>query len=240
LRAYVPVFEQGTWHFVTLSFEGTLPFSDNVYEIADYWDACGEALREAVDRKLIRGAYWVDEIKVLSFLPTTVIPHVHAVVEADCIDRAAFKLIEGVVRKKLKTVGKKKCKPTLQPNIEVKCIATEKSLYNRVRYLYKPIELKQPYQQAWELVEAESRGLAIRLNSEVRSFVEGHFLICSDRRRMHVKGNLSPNCKRADFLGVVKDDRRLYTGQIRDLARQTSQYEWADDEAASNQEEVDC
>ena len=79
VRTYVPAFDQGTWHFLTLSFTGQLPFdSANIGSTIDCWDANKSALEALHADKHVAGVHWTEELAVLSFLPLRVMPHAHA------------------------------------------------------------------------------------------------------------------------------------------------------------------
>ena len=70
---YVPGFYQGTWHFLTGSFEGDLGFTcSDGYDWLHYWDAYKHGLSALVEEGLIDGAYWTEELAVNSLLPTRV------------------------------------------------------------------------------------------------------------------------------------------------------------------------
>ena len=87
----MPSFSRGHFYFVTLSFAGGLPFAGaGAFDCLNYWNACKAALGSLIEQELIRGAFWVEEIKLLSLLPLRVMPHVHALVDADSFDRPAL------------------------------------------------------------------------------------------------------------------------------------------------------
>lgn len=207
LESYLSAFQKGRFFHVTLSFSGFLNLNQqNHQQIRLYWDACSAALREGVDQGFIRGAYWVEELKVLSFLPMIVLPHLHAIVDADGFSEATVKQLERVVSKSLRKVAKNNRQTTLQPDILAKPIATEKSFGCTIRYLFKTLDLVQPYREAWEQVKHQNRRLAVELNSEVREFLDCHYQVTNSKTRMHAKGNLHPN--NTNFIGVKKPGRR--------------------------------
>jgi len=66
---YVPSFHEGTWHFLTGSFSGQLPYGGaDSADTLHYWDAYKAGLSELVHDGLIDGAYWTEELAVNTFL----------------------------------------------------------------------------------------------------------------------------------------------------------------------------
>jgi hypothetical protein len=215
LKTYLPAYHKGQWHHVILSFDGTLPFTSNSADtVRLHWDACSAALRESTAQELIRGAYWVEELKIRSFLPTQVLPHTHAIVEADEVGESIVELMEKVITASFENAND--AGVTLQPNIQVKPIDSEESLYDRIRYLYKTVDLLKPYRAAWELVEINGRSLAVELNSQLRECIDGHFSVTQGKSRMYCNGILSPNAH--EFIGVKKKDRQEYAAYVADVA----------------------
>ncbi len=217
LRTYVPAYHKGQWHHLILSFEGSLQFtSSSATQVRSYWDACSTGLRETTAQKAIRGAYWVEELKIRSFMPTTVLPHVHAIVDAEEIGPNTVELLKQTIQGELDNVANQNCEATLEPNIQVKPIDSEKSLYDRIRYLYKTLDLVTPYKQAWEQVSLHGRSLAIQLNSQLRDCIDAHYSTTHGKSRMHSNGILSPNAEQ--FIGIKKKDRHQYIGYVAEVA----------------------
>lgn len=220
VRTYVPAFDDGTWHFLTLSFVGNLPFgSANLQATLDCWDANKSALKALHTDRHIAGVHWTEELAVLSFLPLRVMPHVHAIVDSHYFGEAPVERL----RLHLSNWRNEYGEPLdLVPDIDVRPISTPRSLLDRTRYLYKPINLARPYDTAWvNLIDGE-RTRAWELNSQARELAAGVFEARKDRNRMHSKGTLNPRAK--EFIGVAKDERANHSQYIRDLQRQPAEY----------------
>jgi hypothetical protein len=220
VKTYVPAFDQGNWHFLTLSFAGQLPFdSANIGATIDCWDACKNTLRSMHASRQVSGVHWIEELAVLSFLPLRVMPHVHALVDADDfgddqIERMRLHLSnwrneygEGV---------------ELAPDIDIRPISTARSLLDRTRYIYKPINLARPYDVAWHNHVAGDRSRAWELNSQARELAAGIFEVRKMRNRMDSKGTLNPRAK--GFIGVAKNNRINHSQYIRELQQQPAEY----------------
>jgi len=220
VKTYVPAFDNGTWHFLTLSFVGNLPFdSANLQATLDCWDACKDALQALHRDKVVAGLHWTEELAVLSFLPLRVMPHVHALVDCHDFDDEQIERL----RLHLSNWQNEYGEPLdLVPDIDVRPISTHRSLLDRTRYLYKTINLSRPYDTAWVNFIDEERTRAWELNSQARELAAGVFEARKDRNRMHSKGTLNPRAK--EFIGVAKDDRANHSQYIRDLQRQPAEY----------------
>lgn len=106
----------------------------------------------------------------MSFLPLRVMPHVHALV--DCHDFGE----EHVERLRLHLTNWRNQygEPLdLVPDIDVRPISTPRSLLDRTRYLYKPINLASRYDAAWEEFIDDDRTRAWELNSQARELAAG-------------------------------------------------------------------
>jgi len=65
-QTYVPAFNNGHWHFLTISFRGQLPFdSANAPASLDCWNACKAALEQLLPSKLVKGLHWTEEMAIL-------------------------------------------------------------------------------------------------------------------------------------------------------------------------------
>ena len=82
---FVPVFGDSNWHFLTGSFRGSLdmPDSNSCYDWLQYWDAYKSALTKLTDDETIRGFYMVEELAVNRILQPSMLPHIHAIIDAD-------------------------------------------------------------------------------------------------------------------------------------------------------------
>lgn len=220
VRTYVPAFDEGTWHFLTLSFAGSLPFdSANMPATLDCWDACKDALLALHSDNAVAGVHWTEEFAVLSFLPLRVLPHVHALVDAH---EFGDEQVEQVRRHLTTWRNEYGESLDLVPDIDVRPIRTPRSLLDRTRYIYKPINLCRPYDTAWTNHIENDRSTAWELNSQARELAAGIFEARKDRVRMHSKGTLNPRAK--GFIGISKDDRANHSQYIRELQRPPAEY----------------
>ena len=110
----------------------------------------------------------------------------------------------------------------LEPDLDVRPIHTERSLFDRIRYLYKPIDLVPKYESAWPLACQNDRARAWELNSQARELAAGIFQIRKDRQRMNSKGSLNPKDRR--FIGIQKAERAGYAEHLRQLQAQEPEY----------------
>lgn len=62
-----------------------------------HWEACKSALVQLVRDQRIRGVFWSEELAVNSLLPVRVLPHVHAIVDADDVDVELIRDMEALV-----------------------------------------------------------------------------------------------------------------------------------------------
>lgn len=212
LQTYLRAFlRSSAWQFLTLSFSGHLLFAHNHNSCLDCLNACGLALRSLVDSGFVRGAHWVEEIQVLRFLPSAVLPHIHAVLDGDWSEGAEDHLLQ--------TLGNFRNPDDqplpLLPSLSCQRIPTVHDFCRCLKYLFKPLDLVQPYRSAWPTAEAEDRGLASRLNRELRDFAEGYNVVMYERDRIGAKGTLS--AKNSRFLGVraaQRDEEREFVRQV--------------------------
>ena len=218
LRTFVPAYSRGTWFFLTLSFTGRICPTGCIHDIAAYWQACVDALRSAVDEKLVRGAFWVKELAVLTFLPTTVLPHIHALVEGENVCDGAVEQLKSWVTASL--ANAELGAPALAPNIHVTALNTQRRMANKLGYMFKTTELRKAYLATWEHVQAHGRSAAIRLNSDLVDLLLGHDEVIGSLSRTGAKGNLYPS---DNFLGIKKARRMDFFDYVQEVLRSPEQ-----------------
>jgi hypothetical protein len=220
VRKFVPAFDHGSWHFLTLSFDGRLPFvSSNLGATIDCWDACKSALQTLHDQGIVGGLHWTEELAVLSFLPATAMPHVHALVDAHEFGDEQLEVVRTSLSNWRNSQGEG---IPLLPNLDVRPIHTPRSLLSRTRYLYKPINLSLSYDAAWANHVGDDRSRAWELNSQAREVAAGIFEARKDRNRMHSKGTLDQRNKR--FIGIPRNERINHSRYLRSLAQEPAEY----------------
>ncbi len=197
-------YHRGHWHLLTISFNGQQPFATNAdaHACLNYWDGGNTAIQNLVSQQLIRGACWVEEFKALQFLPLLVMPHVHALVEADEVGTAAL----DAVTQALTRYRNEQHEPlALTPNLHVKRLNSQKALFDTIQYLFKPLDLLEAYQSAWPRVAAHGRSEAWQLNSQTRDLSLGVQEITKKRMQLRTKGNLNANHR--EYIGVPRAER---------------------------------
>jgi hypothetical protein len=131
-------------------------------------------------------------------------PHVHAIVDSHDFGEEHVERL----RLHLSNWRNQYGEPLdLVPDIDVRPISTPRSLLDRTRYLYKPINLARPYDTAWHNQIANDRSRVWELNSQARELAAGVFEARKNRTRMFSKGTLNPRAK--GFIGVAKEVTRL-------------------------------
>ena len=218
---YVPAFDKGTWHFLTGSFKGKLEMTTpaSAHDWLHYWEAYKFGLKALVQAGDIRGVFWTEELALLSMLPVKVQPHVHCIIEADEVGEAVVLKLQQLVSQYL---GKHVEEPN-EPDIEVEGISNKRSLYGRLRYMIKPIDLVKPYDFAWPTAAADNRSGAQVLNSQITDLVQGYSHVTTDRRKLNALGNLDTNAKKS-FIGIYKKDHDKYRAELKRIKKQTPEY----------------
>ena len=202
---YVPVFEDGTWFFITGSWKGDLPFStgsatQDSFEWVEHWDAYRKAFASLVDSNDINGFYLVDELAINSMLPVRALPHVHAIVEAGWFEDEQIEKLRSAVEDRIASAHEEH----LKPDIEVSAIASAGSLMSILRYMHKPLSMTTAYESAWEQQCSNTRDRATELNSQATDLVMGFAEVTKRRNKMSAKGSLNP--REGRFIGVQKKD----------------------------------
>lgn len=192
LRRYLPSFHRGHWRFVTISFKGTIEFtSNNTDAVVPYWNAGSRAIRNLVNKGEIDGAFWVEEIAVINFLPLRVQPHAHAIVDSEL----SIARLTALFRKASRI--RRSPRP---PSIDVQELGTAKQLGHQIQYLVKPINLYGRYR---EVFDNFGRRNARELNNELYDFVHGFPEAAKGRRKIDSRGTLDPRSPR--FIGIKEN-----------------------------------
>jgi hypothetical protein len=210
LAKYVPAYDSGVWHFLTGSFTGdlTMTGTNSYYDLQHYWDAYKLTLQQLVKDKLVRGVFWTEELAVNSIAPVHVLPHIHALIEADALDDETVELLKAGVVRNLEAALGPDC---LTPNIKVKNLNSRRKLLSHVQYQLKPIQIVKAYDLAWSRSVHNNRAGAVQLNSQTTDLVLGYSTATKDRNKINYAGNLSPKTKL--YIGTrekeMKEARKL-------------------------------
>lgn len=197
-EAFDGTFEKDTFYHVTLGFDDGISFDTTNSEDAKiYWSANQTALRHLLDNGLIRGAYISHELKIRSLVPLRVNPHSHAIVTASAFPDE-LKTALGNMVSDYAGVG-------LAPSIEVKLLNSKEYHRKCIRYLTKAIELKEPYETAWQKLCVPDRSSAKEVNLAMRNFVDAYSAAGGGIKKRVYMGNLMSQSK--SFIGVPAKER---------------------------------
>jgi hypothetical protein len=207
---YADSFHKGTFHFLTISFHGDLPFTETTNtQILDHWEAINSAVEEMCNSGIWTGAYWVDELAVNSFLPLRVNPHAHAIIHAVRISEADLEDLNNLISS-YQGDDDIPVEITLSPSILHRSIPSQRDFENTIAYLTKAINLVKPYNAAWREHITSNPGNAYLLNREARELLEGLPELLKQlkgKRRLRCKGTLDSRNKH--FIGTRFDSGRI-------------------------------
>lgn len=227
LKTFLPHADDKNFLFATLSFKGRLGYFNgtDVYDWYRYWDACKQAVKRLVDSERILGALCREELDV-DFLPTTVLPHVHAILHVEDLKTDDLRpLLRAWVEAYRDDNG---LGLALEPTIKIQSCATTSDFVRRVRYILKPLKIAEAYDEAWQRIDPFTRAEAPALNHGVREFLEG----CNNSifHRPQIKAYGSFSHKNPHHWGVAPKGRAKYNTLVLDALREASQWCGADEE----------
>jgi hypothetical protein len=214
LREFLPSFEKANWHSLTLAFDGNIPFGSNPQDVEAYWSAGAAGLKSILEQKSIRGYYATKELKVNNFMPTRVLPHLHAIVDADQIN-------DGMVEE-LGSIISRQAGIQLAPDIRASLINSEYSFSKRLTYLYKPLDLVEAYWSGWLEVATQGRDSAPAFNSSVSDFLGLHHTLTYQRKKMIYAGSMHSQFK--GYVGIPDAERDEFEEYIRGVQSQMPEY----------------
>jgi len=201
LGMYYNSFERGTFHFVTISFKGSVPFDSlNSSHMLAYWNAVDGAFKHLCSQDIVDGAYWVDELAIHDFFPLRVLPHGHAI-----IDSGAF--TDEDVNEILEYLAENHSDLELKPSIEFTRIPDRYDFIRRIKYCNKSINLARPYETGVAYIDEASGRTMNALNREMRDFLEGVPVTTLGRKRIHRAGTMLPQCK-SRYIGTNAKQRK--------------------------------
>jgi hypothetical protein len=225
LAAYLTRFSRTSWFLVTISYQAA--FGDGIFDedaVRLCWQAARAALYECQKAGGIRGAMTRAELHLESFLPTQYFPHIHAVVDADEIDRGA--LAERVFAFRCPDSGERIILPV---SIHHRRLLNDRAFANALSYLGKPLDLVRPYQTAWPLAAATKRRRAPELNAEVNEFLDAYTAFVADAHQVRYSGTLHHRSGRS--LRVPKKQRRLQREVVSAILVENNLQEWDEGES---------
>lgn len=220
----VPVFDKGNFYFLTGSYKGSLsmPLTSSAYEWLAHWDLYKYTLNYMYESKSINGFYMTEELAVNNIYNTSVLPHIHCIIDADALDEED---VEEAVQE-VKSLSEAKYEATLPIDVNILPISSQRSLMDRIGYMFKPINLVKAYERDW--IACENK---VKLNSNATDLVLGYSHVTNRRPKMSYKGTL--NAKSKEFIGTKKKDRDQYKPLLRALQREAFENYMEADPAAN-------
>lgn len=158
-------------YFLTISYDRPVMWGLNVLDHMQQlaW-ILENAVRLHVKKGPWKGASTIVEIAVADFLPLSVIPHIHALVQADSVDQEdLLKLEELIFMASPDLLSGLNC----APRIHIRKIASQADLYRVLNYLRKPILIGRHYRNAWDQKVLTGDFEASELNEELSQLVYG-------------------------------------------------------------------
>lgn len=183
------VFSKGTFYHVTISFTGDLPFdSISSHAVTEHWTAVNAAVRHLYDQDMINGACVIDEIAVEQFLPLRVLPHGHAIIDADVFTTEHIQEIQNFIRDHHPEVQ-------LAVNVRSRKLSSEYEFERIIAYCNKAIDLTKHYEaEAESIVSSKARSFE-SLNREMRELLEGILVETYGFRKTQYCGTMHTQCK---------------------------------------------
>jgi len=194
--AYGSSFGKASFYHLTCSFDGKLPFgATNSVVVQDYWNAITKAIKKLFNDGWIDGACVVHELALHSFLPVRVLPHSHVVLTADEITEGFEEELQELLTD-----------PSLDllPSISIRKIENKYDLGRVLIYQTEAIDLKEPYDSAWDKHVLEDRKMAIELNLQMKEFLDAFGAALNNFTRVVHFGNLRST--HGTYIGIKRKD----------------------------------
>jgi hypothetical protein len=200
LERFLTQFSRSRWWFLTVSFDGVLPFEGHFAEdMGLYWTACHKAVRALVDDGSFLGAVKIEELHVESLLPLVVLPHCHFLIAAEDVTVSQIEELQQLVLAHRGSQPDWAAGEALTDDAErvalrvmLKCspIPTVGDLARVLSYMIKPLDLVTPYLSAWPVAALNEREGVPELNADVVEFFDGHAENCYSRHQLDYMGIL--------------------------------------------------
>lgn len=230
-QRFLTQFSRSRWWFLTISFDGLLPFEGHLGEdMGLYWDSCHRAVRELVNDGAFLGAVKVEELHVESFLPLVVLPHCHFLIAADEVTADHIAQVKQLV------VAHRGLRPDwetgeAQPDdaerVELRVstktyeLPTVGDFARVLAYIVKPLDVVTPYLSAWPQAERNERAGVPELNSNVVEFFAGFAVNSENRHQLDYMGILDGRT-RSRCIAVPKATRQqaAHKARVKALLRE--------------------
>lgn len=201
LAAYLTRFHRTSWHLVTISYEGGLGdgnFDGDTVRLR--WLAAAHALRRCQRPGYFRGLMTRFELHLERFLPLEYFPHVHAIVDADEIDREL--IANQVFAYRCPETGNRIACPL---SVHHRPLRTEKAFANALSYVNKALNLVKVYRDAWPHAVQNDRQGAVRLHMEVSEYLDAMSYFTEYFHQVRYSGTMHWRSGRS--LRLSRDDR---------------------------------
>jgi len=218
---FVPSYNSGNWFFLTGSFKGSLGMRNGTdcFNWLKYWDAYRFGLGQLLKDNQIRGYYLTEELAVTKLTEVQVLPHIHAIIDCEGLDDDILDELGKHVEAALASDSAQ----ILETDIDVDPIESPTSLMDRIKYMYKPVNLVKAYERDWYNHCNTDRKLAWELNSHTTDVVIGYSHV--NRRRMKMCGKGTLNSKERHYIGKLRKEFSRYKSHLAALKKCTrSQY----------------
>ena len=225
LAAYLTRFHRTSWFQVTISY--VTAFGDPAFDedrVRLCWQAAYQGVRDLRQAGYIRGATTRSELHLERFLPLTYHPHIHAVVDADQVDRAF--LAERVFAYRTPATG---ARITFPVSIHHWPLGTEKAFANALSYQGKALDIATPYEAAWPRGGRDHRRLAPALNHEVDEFLDAFDGFTADAHQVRYLGTCHHASRQT--LRIPRAQRRAQRDVVAAILVESNLDAWDEDVA---------
>ncbi len=188
-------FPEDTFLFLTCSFDGDIPLSASNNRIQQYWQAVNKCLRSLISGGIINGCYIGHEVKIRSFMPARVLPHSHALITTS----EDIEVLRALIHERLAADEE----IALPPSIRIETIERAE-FAARIRYITKPIDLKEPYDSAFGLHAGNDASKIMALNCEMKNTIDALAAAALGFDRIVSMGNLRSQNSRS-YIGEKLD-----------------------------------
>ena len=185
LETFLPAYQPSSFVFVTLAFNGSLAIShaDDLAAVIPLWNAIDAALKRLRSLNQIEGAFYVEEVAIIGFLPLRLQPHVHAILHTPNGKPDTPESIRKQLGRSLRNLA-------LSPSIEVAPLTSEECFANRLTYTTKAIDLVSRYRAALYNDGSANLHSRLQVNHELRAFLHGWTQVTHARHAIRRLGTM--------------------------------------------------